>query len=38
MGLPRRTRLGVALLPSAGLTFAMDVDLDTADLQAAFVE
>jgi hypothetical protein len=32
VSLPRRTRLGVAVLPSAGLTFALDVDLDTADL------
>jgi hypothetical protein len=29
--LKRRTRVGVALVPSAGLTFALDVDLDTAD-------
>jgi hypothetical protein len=32
VALPRRTRLGVAVLPTAGLTFALDVDLDTADL------
>lgn len=32
LGLKRRTRLGVAVLPSDGLTFALDVDLDTADL------
>jgi hypothetical protein len=31
LGLKRRTRLGVAVLPSDGLTFALDVDLDTAD-------
>jgi len=29
--LKRRTRLGVAVLPSDGLTLAFDVDLDTAD-------
>ena len=29
--LKRRTRLGLALLPTSGLTFALDVDLDTAD-------
>jgi F plasmid transfer operon protein TraF len=32
VGLQRRTRLGVSVLPTAGLTFALDVDLDTADL------
>jgi hypothetical protein len=31
--LPRQARLGVALLPSAGLTLAMDVDLNTVDLR-----
>lgn len=30
--LERRSRAGVALLPSAGLTLAIDLDLDTADL------
>lgn len=30
--LKRRSRLGVAVLPSPGLVFAMDLDLDTADL------
>jgi len=29
--LKRRTRVGVALVPTSGLTFALDVDLDTAD-------
>jgi hypothetical protein len=31
--LQRLTRAGVAFLPSAGLTLAMDVDLDTVDLR-----
>jgi hypothetical protein len=31
--LKRRARLGVALLPRPGLILAMDVDLDTADLE-----
>jgi F plasmid transfer operon protein TraF len=31
--LPRQTRLGVAYLPSGGLTLAMDIDLDTVDLR-----
>ncbi len=30
--LERRSRVGVAILPSAGLTLAIDLDLDTADL------
>jgi hypothetical protein len=30
--LKRRSRLGVAVLPTPGLVFAMDLDLDTADL------
>ena len=30
--LPRQTRFGVALLPSPGLTLAMDIDLDRVDL------
>jgi len=30
--LERRSRVGLALLPSAGLTLAIDLDLDTADL------
>jgi hypothetical protein len=29
--LPRQTRLGVALLPTDGLTLAMDLDLETVD-------
>lgn len=33
MTLPRQTRLGVAVLPTDGLTLAMDVDLDTVGLQ-----
>ena len=32
IGLERRVRLGVAVVPTDGLTFALDVDLDTADL------
>lgn len=32
MRLERQSRLGVAVLPSDGLTLAMDLDLDTADL------
>jgi hypothetical protein len=32
ISLKRRSRLGVAVLPTPGLTFAMDFDLDTADL------
>ena len=31
--LPRQARLGVAFLPSSGLTLAMDVDLNTVDLR-----
>jgi hypothetical protein len=31
--LKRRARLGVALLPTTGLILAMDLDLDTADLE-----
>jgi hypothetical protein len=31
--LPRETRLGVAVLPTDGLTLAMDIDLDTVDLR-----
>ncbi len=31
--LPRQARLGVAFLPSPGLTLAMDVDLNTVDLR-----
>jgi hypothetical protein len=31
--LPRQTRLGVAVLPTDGLTFALDVDLDTVEFQ-----
>ncbi len=31
--LPRQARLGVAILPSAGLTLAMDLDLNTVDLR-----
>jgi hypothetical protein len=31
--LPRQTRLGVALVPSDGLTLAMDIDLDTVGLR-----
>ena len=31
-GLKRRVRLGVSVLPTDGLTFALDLDLDTADL------
>lgn len=30
---PRQTRLGIAVLPTTGLTLAMDVDLDTVDLR-----
>jgi hypothetical protein len=30
--LPRQTRLGVALLPTDGLTLALDMDLETVDL------
>jgi hypothetical protein len=30
--LPRQARLGLAVMPSAGVTLAMDVDLDTVDL------
>jgi hypothetical protein len=30
--LPRQTRVGVALLPTDGLTLAMDLDLNTVDL------
>jgi len=30
--LERRSRVGLAILPSAGLTLAIDVDVDTADL------
>jgi hypothetical protein len=30
--LPRQTRLGVALLPTDGLTIALDMDLETVDL------
>ena len=30
--IPRQTRLGVALLPTDGLTFAVDLDLETVDL------
>ncbi len=32
IGLERRVRLGVSAFPIDGLTFALDVDLDTADL------
>jgi hypothetical protein len=32
-GLPRYARFGVALLPTPGLTLAMDLDLDTVDLR-----
>ena len=32
IALERRSRIGVAVLPTDGLTLAMDVDLDTADL------
>lgn len=31
--LPRLARLGIAVLPTSGLTLAMDVDLDTVDLR-----
>jgi hypothetical protein len=31
--LPRQARLGVAILPSNGLTLAMDLDLNTVDLR-----
>jgi hypothetical protein len=31
--LHRQSRLGLAVLPASGLTLAMDVDLDTADLR-----
>ncbi len=31
--LERQTRAGVAFLPTSGLTFALDVDLDTVDLR-----
>lgn len=31
--LKRRARLGVAFIPAAGVTLAMDFDLDTADLE-----
>jgi hypothetical protein len=31
--LPRQARLGVAVLPSDGVTLAMDIDLDTVDLR-----
>ncbi len=30
--IPRQTRLGVAILPTAGLTLAVDLDLETVDL------
>jgi hypothetical protein len=33
MSLPREARLGIAVLPTDGLTLAMDVDLDTVDLR-----
>lgn len=33
MTIPRQTRLGVAILPTDGLTLAMDVDLDTVGLR-----
>jgi hypothetical protein len=33
ISLQRQTRAGVAVLPTAGLTLAMDVDLDTVDLR-----
>lgn len=32
MTLKRRSRVGLAVLPAAGLTLAIDLDLDTADL------
>ena len=31
--LRRQSRLGLAILPSSGLTLAMDLDLDTVDLR-----
>jgi hypothetical protein len=31
--LPRQTRLGVGIFPVDGLTFAMDIDLETVDFQ-----
>ena len=31
--LPRETRLGIAVLPTDGLTLAMDIDLETVDLR-----
>jgi hypothetical protein len=34
MTLERRSRVGVAVLPFAGVTLAMDLDLDTADLSS----
>jgi len=33
MTVPRQTRLGVAVLPTSGLTLAMDIDLETVDLR-----
>lgn len=33
MTIPRQTRLGVAVLPTDGVTLAMDVDLDTVGLR-----
>ena len=33
MTVPRETRLGVSVLPTTGLTLAMDLDLETVDLR-----